>query len=67
MEEDEKLRWFRATFYDAATPDRNIVIEFKAPFPVDVKKDYKNIAIKQFINHLNVGYVKVRDIAPVEV
>ena len=67
MEEDEKLRWFRATFYDAATPDRNIVIEFKAPFPVNTKKDYKNIAIKQFINHLNVGYVKVRDIEPVEV
>ena len=67
MEEDEKLRWFRATFYDAATPDRNIVIEFKAPFPVDVKKDYKNIAIKQLINHLNDGYGKVRDIEPVEV
>ena len=60
-------RYFRATFYDAACTDRNIVIEFQAPFPVDKKTDYKNMAIKEFIQLIGLGQIKVRDIEPVEI
>jgi len=60
-------KYFRATFYDAACTESNIVIEFKAPFPVDKKTDYKNMAIKEFIQLIGLGQIKVRDIEPVEI
>ena len=63
----KKDRYFRATFMDAANMDSQITIEFQAPFPVDEKTDYKNMAIKQFIQLIGLGQIKVRDIEPVEV
>ena len=63
----KKDRYFRATFVDAANVVCQITIEFKAPFPIDEKTDYKNMAIKQFIQLIGLGQIKVRDIEPVEV
>ena len=65
--EMKDIKYFRATFYDAACTESTIVIEFRAPFPVGEETDYKAIAIKEFIKLIGLGQIKVRDIEPMEV
>jgi len=65
--ESSGLRWFRATLMDAETPDRTIVFEFKAPFPVDSDIDYQQWAIHALLHAFNAGTIKIRDVEPIEI
>jgi|TARA_R110000824_G_scaffold15735_1_gene65982 hypothetical protein len=59
-------RPFRATLVDTKNPDRNIVYEFEAPFPVDPQVDYVQWAIQALLYSLTTGEIKITDIEPVE-
>lgn len=61
-----RVRWFRATLLDAANPDRTIVYEFEAPFPVDPGIDYEQWAINALLHALSSNTLKIRDIEPIE-
>ena len=61
-----KYKYFRATFADAAVPDMQITIEFKAPHPVDEEIDYSEIAVDSFKALVREGHIKIRNIEPIE-
>ena len=61
-----KDRYFRATIYDAAYPEQNLVIEFEAPFPIKEEENYSDLALRALLHHIRLGIVKFRDIEPIE-
>ena len=63
---NEQLRWFRATFISAANMDMQIPIEFQAPFPLDERIDYSNLALRSFVDLVSEQVIKIRDVEPIE-
>jgi hypothetical protein len=63
---DTQLRWFRATFISTIDVDKQITIEFQAPFPLDEEIDYSDLAFRSFIDLISQEIIKIRDIEPIE-
>ncbi len=61
-----QLRWFRATFISAANMDMQITIEFQAPFPLDERIDYSNLALRSFVGLVSEQVIKIRDVEPIK-
>ena len=61
-----QYKYFRATLYDAAYPEQNLVIEFEAPFPIDEDENYSDLAFRALAHHIHLGNIKFRDIEPIE-
>jgi hypothetical protein len=58
-------RMFRATFLDSFSRN-TIVVEFEAPFPVDLDTNYEKLATQRLGEMITSGEIKVRDIEPIE-
>lgn len=58
--------WWRATFFDAATPDMQMTIEFMAPKAGSSTEDLQRYASRRFRDMLEQKTIKIKDIEPVE-